>query len=42
MSTKWYHHLICIMISCNYVAQSIINGDTSSMVHCSDGWDRTS
>eukprot|EP00702_Spironucleus_salmonicida_P007889 EST49180.1 Myotubularin-related family protein [Spironucleus salmonicida] len=41
-SSKWFDHLQLILFSSNSIAQLITEQKQSVMVHCSDGWDRTS
>ncbi|CAL6101607.1 Myotubularin-like_protein [Hexamita inflata] len=40
--TKWYYHMQTILISANLMAQCVTKLKCNAMVHCSDGWDRTS
>jgi hypothetical protein len=37
----WFHHLVDVLSGSVQVARCI-DGGTSALVHCSDGWDRTS
>lgn len=39
--TKWLHHLRTVLLGSASVAATVLGG-TSVLVHCSDGWDRTS
>ena len=36
----WFHHLVDVLNGSVKVAKCI-DGGTSALVHCSDGWDRT-
>ncbi|CAJ0921526.1 unnamed protein product [Ranitomeya imitator] len=40
-STHWLEHIKCIMSSALRIADKVESGKTSVVVHCSDGWDRT-
>jgi hypothetical protein len=40
--TGWLEHLRNIMDGSILVAEKLRNESTSVLVHCSDGWDRTS
>lgn len=40
--SKWYQYLSSIMINVNLIVQTIISVHQNVMIHCSDGWDRTS
>ncbi|CAH0479121.1 unnamed protein product [Peronospora belbahrii] len=39
-STRWLEHVRSILVSCSICVAKLVEG-TSLMVHCSDGWDRT-
>ena len=41
-NTQWLHHLHCIIQSAVKIASEVENNKISVVVHCSDGWDRTS
>lgn len=40
--TQWLHHLSLILQSVDRVTKSIHLNNTNVIIHCSDGWDRTS
>ena len=40
-STNWFHHISTILVGAARIVQSY-RSDVSVLVHCSDGWDRTS
>lgn len=40
-NSKWLHHLVKVIQAAYFIAHSIDFGDPV-LVHCSDGWDRTS
>ncbi|CBY11525.1 unnamed protein product [Oikopleura dioica] len=39
--SKWMQHLRLILIASNRVVDRIKNNGHSTLIHCSDGWDRT-
>jgi len=39
--SKWFSHMKCILKSSHYVASKLFDGE-NVIIHCSDGWDRTS
>lgn len=41
-STRWLEHLRCVLSGAARITDKIENHKTSVIVHCSDGWDRTS
>lgn len=41
-ATKWLEHMKCIISGAVRIVDKIENNKTSVLVHCSDGWDRTS
>lgn len=40
--TQWLHHLSLILQSVDRITKSIHLNNTNVVIHCSDGWDRTS
>lgn len=40
-TAQWYHHIEGVLRGAGQVAQVVESGETA-VVHCSDGWDRTS
>ena len=41
-ATRWLEHIKCILSGAIHIVDKIENNKTSVLVHCSDGWDRTS
>ncbi|XP_018008374.1 myotubularin-related protein 2 isoform X2 [Hyalella azteca] len=41
-STRWLEHVRCVLSGAARITDKIENHKTSVIVHCSDGWDRTS
>ena len=39
--TNWLHHISLLLNATNTVANAIHNDQRPVVVHCSDGWDRT-
>ncbi|OXA60801.1 Myotubularin-related protein 2 [Folsomia candida] len=40
--TRWLEHIKCIISGAVRIVDKVENNKTSVLVHCSDGWDRTS
>ncbi|KAG8584618.1 hypothetical protein GDO81_004689 [Engystomops pustulosus] len=40
-ATHWLEHIKCILSGALRIADKVESGKTSVVVHCSDGWDRT-
>lgn len=41
-NSKWLHHIRSILLAATRISQQISQRGCSVLVHCSDGWDRTS
>ena len=41
-ATKWLHHLHKILAASQFIADIVNSHGISVLIHCSDGWDRTS
>lgn len=41
-NSKWLDYIKCILVGANKVVSKVYQGRSSVLVHCSDGWDRTS
>jgi myotubularin-related protein 1/2 len=39
--TGWLHHVRRVLVAGALVADKLLNDESSVLVHCSDGWDRT-
>ncbi|GEQ66542.1 hypothetical protein JCM33374_g205 [Metschnikowia sp. JCM 33374] len=40
--TQWLHHLFLILQAVDRITKSVHLNNTNVLIHCSDGWDRTS
>lgn len=40
-STRWLEHVRSVLVSCSACVTKIVDENTSVLIHCSDGWDRT-
>lgn len=40
--TQWLHHIKLLLAAATRIADRVESGKSSVLVHCSDGWDRTS
>ncbi len=40
--TRWLEHIKCVISGAVRIVDKVENNKTSVIVHCSDGWDRTS
>ncbi|GAM17849.1 hypothetical protein SAMD00019534_010240 [Acytostelium subglobosum LB1] len=40
-ASKWFEHLVLILEGAVKIADKVHNANTSVLIHCSDGWDRT-
>jgi hypothetical protein len=39
--TRWLEHVRSVLVSCSLCVSKLVDEDTSLVIHCSDGWDRT-